>query len=147
MANHLQPRPTAFFAGLSATCARQLPGSGLPATHDRDHAVASQLARYKIPVRSVLCGHTHMPRVVQVGKVTVVNPGSIGMPAYTDKKPVPHAIETGTPHARYAVITREANGGWSVDLRAVIYDWDQAAQQARANSQPVLARWIATGRA
>ncbi|PJI55903.1 metallophosphatase family protein [Methylobacterium radiotolerans] len=96
--------------------------------------------------RLVLCGHTHMPRVVQVGKVTVVNPGSIGMPAYTDKSPVPHAIETGTPHARYAVITREANGGWSADLRAVVYDWDQAAQQAKANGQPVLARWIATGR-
>ena len=43
------------------------------------------------------------PRVVQVGDVLVVNPGSIGMPAYTDDNPVPHAIETGTPHARYAV--------------------------------------------
>lgn len=60
--------------------------------------------------RLVLCGHTHMPRVVQVGDVTVVNPGSIGMPAYTDDSPVPHAIETGTPHARYAVVTREPSG-------------------------------------
>ncbi len=47
--NRVRP---AFVAGLSATCARQLPRSGLPATHDRDHAVASQLARSKIPVRS-----------------------------------------------------------------------------------------------
>ncbi|MGT2489104.1 metallophosphoesterase family protein [Methylobacterium oryzae] len=77
--------------------------------------------------RLVLCGHTHMPRVVRVGEVIVVNPGSIGMHTYTHKSPVPHAIETGTPHARYAVITREPNGGWSADLRAVAYDWDQAA--------------------
>jgi hypothetical protein len=46
------PRSTAFVARLSAACARQLPGSGLPATHGRHHAVASQLARSKIPVRS-----------------------------------------------------------------------------------------------
>ena len=53
MAKHLQPRPTAFVAGLSAARARQLPGSGLPATHGRHHAVASQSARSKIPVRSI----------------------------------------------------------------------------------------------
>lgn len=99
------------------------------------------------PVRLVLCGHTHMPRVVQVGGVLVVNPGSIGMPAYTDDNPVPHAIETGTPHARYAVITRRAGGQWSAELHAVAYDWGQAAQQARANGKPAVAHWTATGRA
>lgn len=96
--------------------------------------------------RLVLCGHTHMPRVVQIGNVTVVNPGSIGMPAYTDNSPVPHAIETGAPHARYAVMTREPGGVWSADLRAVAYDWDQAAQQARKNGKLNVARWTATGR-
>ncbi len=96
--------------------------------------------------RLVLCGHTHMPRVVQVGAVTVVNPGSIGMPAYTDGNPVPHAIETGAPHARYAVATRGPAGTWSVDLRAVVYDWDRAAQQAQTNGSPGVARWTSTGR-
>lgn len=96
--------------------------------------------------RLVLCGHTHVPRMVQVGDVTVVNPGSIGMPAYTDDNPVPHAIETGAPHARYAVITRGLGGVWSADLRAVAYDWDRAAQQARMNGKLSVARWTATGR-
>lgn len=96
--------------------------------------------------RLVLCGHTHTPRVVQVGDVMVVNPGSIGMPAYTDDNPVPHAIETGAPHARYAVATRGLGGVWSADLRAVAYDWDRAAQQARTNGSPGVARWTATGR-
>jgi predicted phosphodiesterase len=94
----------------------------------------------------VLCGHTHMPRVVQIGAVTVVNPGSIGMPAYSDDNPVPHAIETGAPHARYAVATRGPGGTWSVDLRAVVYDWDRAAQQAQENGKPGVARWTSTGR-
>ncbi|MGX9964576.1 metallophosphoesterase family protein [Roseomonas sp. F4] len=98
------------------------------------------------PARLVLCGHTHMPRIVQIGAVTVVNPGSIGMPAYTDDNPVPHAIETGAPHARYAVATRGPGGRWSADLRAVAYDWDRAARQALENGKPAVARWTATGR-
>lgn len=97
-------------------------------------------------VRLVLCGHTHMPRMVRVGDVTVVNPGSIGMPAYTDDRPVPHVIETGAPHARYAVVTCKPGGEWSADLRAVAYDWDRAAQQARMNGKLGVARWTATGR-
>ena len=40
--------PTAFVPRLSAACAHQLPGSGLPAPHDRDHAAAAQLARSEI---------------------------------------------------------------------------------------------------
>jgi hypothetical protein len=60
MAYHVQLHPTAFVAGLSAARARQLPGSGLPATHGRYHAVISQLARSKIPVRSVFgAGNVH----------------------------------------------------------------------------------------
>ena len=110
-----------------------------------DDAIRPRLARIG-SARLVLCGHTHIPRVVQVGAVTVVNPGSIGMPAYTDDNPVPHVIETGAPHARYAVATRGQGGTWSVDLRAVVYDWDRAAQQARENGRPVMARWTSTGR-
>ena len=99
------------------------------------------------PASLVLCGHTHVPRVVQVGDVLIVNPGSIGMPAYTDDGVVPHAIETGAPHARYAVVTRRPDKTWSVELRAVVYDWHRAARQAAANGFPTVARRTATGRA
>ncbi len=98
------------------------------------------------PASLVLCGHTHMPRAVQFGDVLIVNPGSIGMPAYTDHGAVPHAIETGAPHARYAVVTRGSDKTWSVDLRAVAYDWHKAARQAAGNGHPTVARWTATGR-
>ncbi len=94
----------------------------------------------------VLCGHTHVPRMVQLGPVLVVNPGSVGMPAYTDDGAVPHAIETGAPHARYAVITRRPGGAWSAELRAVVYDWDRAARQASIHGRLMVARWTATGR-
>jgi predicted phosphodiesterase len=110
-----------------------------------DDAIRPRLAGIGF-ARLVLCGHTHVPRVVRVGDVTVVNPGSIGMPAYTDNNPVPHAIETGAPHARYAVVTREPGGAWSAELRAVACDWDRAAQQARMNGKLGVARWTATGR-
>ena len=52
LAEHLQPCPAAFVVGLPAARACQLPRSGLPATHGHYHAVASQLARPRIPVRS-----------------------------------------------------------------------------------------------
>lgn len=74
-----------------------------------DDAIRPRLAGIG-SARLVFCGHTHMPRVVRVGDVTVVNPGSLGMPAYTDDGPVPHASETGAPHAHFAVVTREPGG-------------------------------------
>lgn len=52
MAKHIQLRPPASVAGLPAARARQLPRSGLSATHGRYQAVAFQLARSRIPVRS-----------------------------------------------------------------------------------------------
>lgn len=53
LAEHPQPRPAPLILGLQTTRARELPRSGLPATHGRGHAVASHAARSKIPVRSL----------------------------------------------------------------------------------------------
>ena len=47
-----QPRSAALVLGLPAACACHLPGSGLPATHGKRHAIGSQSARSKMPVRS-----------------------------------------------------------------------------------------------
>jgi hypothetical protein len=99
------------------------------------------------PASLVLYGHTHIPCVVQVGDALIVNPGGIGMPAYTDDDPVPHAVETGAPHARYAIVTLRPGNMWSAELRAVAYDWHKAARQAATNGRPTVAHWTATGRA
>ena len=94
----------------------------------------------------ILCGHSHVPRVVQVpdGRL-VVNPGSVGLPAYDNDLPHPHKMESGSPHARYAVVAGSRDG-WTVGLIAVGYDWHAAADRARRNGRPDRARWIETGR-
>ncbi len=75
----------------------------------------------------------------------VVNPGSVGYPAYADDVPFPHVMEAGSPHARYAIVD-DATGSWQVDPRAVAYDWETAARTAEANGRPEVARALRTGR-
>ncbi len=94
--------------------------------------------------RVVLCGHTHMPRMASVDGVLVVNPGSVGLPGYRTAEPVPHVMEAGTPHARYAIIERHRDG-WTAELRAVPYDHDAAARQAEEQGWPQAAHVVRTG--
>ena len=95
--------------------------------------------------RVVLCGHTHIPRIVKLddGRV-VINPGSVGLGAYTDDEPVRHFMEVGAPHARYAVLDR-SKASWQVTFRVVSYDWDAAAARAASKGREDWARWIRTG--
>ena len=94
----------------------------------------------------LVAGWTHVPRLVALpGGRLVVNPGSVGLPAYTDDRPHPHAMEAGSPHARYAVL-EEREGGWTVELVAVPYPFQEAAATARRNGRADWAEWIATGR-
>ena len=89
--------------------------------------VETTLGRLDPSIRLILCGHTHLPGAVQVPNgPLVVNPGSIGLPAYSHNVPFPHCVENGTPHAQYAVIHR-GRGGWRVEQRRVAYDWEAAA--------------------
>lgn len=78
----------------------------------------------------ILCGHTHIPRRVQLadGRL-VVNPGSVGLQAYHDSHPFPHVMQTGSPEARYAVV-ESVDDEWAVEFRKVRYDWDAAADWA-----------------
>jgi len=83
----------------------------------------------------VLCGHTHVARIAQVpGGPLVVNPGSVGLPGYDDDHPLPHIVQAGSPHARWALIERGANG-WQASLQATAYDWHAAADQAERNGR------------
>lgn len=94
----------------------------------------------------VLCGHTHIPRAARVGSVLVLNPGSVGMPAFRLKEPTTLVMEAGTPHARYALATLR-RGAWSFEMRAVVYDWEGAAQQAAAHGYDDVSTWTRLGRA
>ena len=95
----------------------------------------------------VLCGHTHVPRIYhRPGGGMIVNPGSVGLPAYADDHPFPHKVETGSPHARYAIAERMA-AGWTAESIAIRYDWDAAARAAQAHDRADWAAALRTGRA
>ncbi len=98
-----------------------------------------------IDARLILCAHTHIPRVVRLrdGRM-VVNPGSVGLPGYDGKTPVPYVVETGTPHACY-VILEGAGDSWRATFRYVPYDNMAMADLARSKGMLVWANAIATG--
>jgi predicted phosphodiesterase len=93
----------------------------------------------------ILCGHSHIPRLLRLssGQI-VVNPGSVGIQAYEGHDPGPHVVEVGSPHARYAVIERTAQG-WLAQLVAIPYDWERAAQLAAERTRPDWERALRTG--
>lgn len=93
----------------------------------------------------ILCGHTHIPRAVQLsdGRL-IVNPGSVGGPGYTDDAPHPHKVEAGLPHASYAILD-DASGLWSVTFRLVPYDHMAMSKLAAERGRPSWASALATG--
>jgi predicted phosphodiesterase len=93
----------------------------------------------------LLCGHSHLPWVVAAGAdMLIVNPGSVGCPAYLDPNPPAHRSEAGSPHARYALLEQAATG-WRVELIAVPYDWAAASRRAAEHGRPDWARALASG--
>ena len=83
----------------------------------------------------VACGHTHIPRIARAkdGRL-LVNPGSVGLPAYEDGHPVYHVVENGSPDARYAIVEKRGDS-WQAELIAVPYDHCPAARQAAAHGR------------
>jgi predicted phosphodiesterase len=116
--------------------------SGLrPATHDE---VADRVRG--CDARLILCGHSHQPRTMLLddGRL-VVNPGSVGLQAYEDDHVHPHRAQTGSPHARYAILER-GDAGWRVEFVAVPYAWNQEAERAERNGRADWAKALRTGR-
>jgi predicted phosphodiesterase len=99
----------------------------------------------------IVCGHTHVQRVVQVSSpgdahaITIVNAGSVGLPGYDDMHPHKHWIETGSPHARYALM-EQTESGWNVQLRSAAYDFEPMAQLAQQRGRLDWALPLRTGR-
>ncbi|MDQ0032784.1 putative phosphodiesterase [Variovorax boronicumulans] len=94
----------------------------------------------------IACGHTHVPRVARASSgQLIVNPGSVGLPAYGDIHPYPHAVETGSPHARYAIV-EQRDGDWTARLITVPYDHTAMAKLALENGRPDWAHALKTGR-
>jgi predicted phosphodiesterase len=94
-----------------------------------------------------LCGHTHQARTRPLPDGSLlVNPGSVGWPAYAGETPHPHRVEAGAPEARFAILSRPENGGWTAELFAVPYDHEDAAASAERLGRPDHAHMLRTGR-
>jgi predicted phosphodiesterase len=157
----LTPSQRAWLAGLPATLALEggavLLCHGVPAddrvylletpADGRLHlATPDQIARRLVGVQAhlVACGHSHVPRAVHHDGRLIVNPGSVGLPAYVHDGPHAHVSETGSPLARYAVVT----GGHDeprVEFVALAYDAPAAAARAEQNGRPDWAHALLTG--
>jgi predicted phosphodiesterase len=143
----LEPAPgiLAFHARPGDDCAYLLEDVGdgrlVPAAAE---AVAARLGGIRAGL--VLCAHSHQPAIRQVpdGRV-VLNPGSVGCPAYADPDPPAHVSESGSALARYAVAEVEGGRLVAAELIALPYDHMAAAARAEANGRPDWARALATG--
>ncbi|MEW4371936.1 metallophosphoesterase family protein [Paenibacillus kandeliae] len=93
-----------------------------------DEELIQLLEGIKQPI--VLCAHTHVPNLKYLpdGRM-IINPGSVGLPAYHDDLPYEHVMESRVPHAQYAVLDY-TDGSWNVTHRSIVYDWEHAATQA-----------------
>lgn len=106
--------------------------------------VTRRLSGVQAPM--VLCAHSHLVRALSLDGRLLVNPGSVGLQAYTDVEPVQHSMEMGAPHARYAVLDRrKASDPWNITFRIVAYDWDGAAKRAADKGREDWARWLRSG--
>jgi putative phosphoesterase len=97
------------------------------------------------PAKLILCGHTHMPRIIhRLNGTMIVNPGSVGLQAYEEVHPWQHIIETGSPQARYALIEQK-NNIFSATLIMVDYAWESAAKIADTRGRPDWAHALRNG--
>jgi diadenosine tetraphosphatase ApaH/serine/threonine PP2A family protein phosphatase len=99
----------------------------------------------------IACGHSHAPRLLanEAGQL-FVNPGAVGVQAYTDHGEPEHVSENGSPFARYALLVPrdDAAGGsaqWSVTFVAVPYDHLRASAEAARHGRPDWAFALRTG--
>ncbi|MFC5066513.1 metallophosphoesterase family protein [Flaviflagellibacter deserti] len=96
-----------------------------------------------IDARVLLCGHSHQPSITTLedGRL-ILNPGSVGCPAYDDED---HVSETGSPMSRYAILDLPEQGPPRVEMLAIPYDHESAAKEAAHNGRPEWAHALMTG--
>lgn len=107
--------------------------------------IAEAVAAVKQPW--ILCGHTHIPRLISLSNgQQIINPGSVGLPAYCDDLPTPHCMENGSPHARYGLF-EQRDDSWHYSQQIVTYDTQPAIDAAISRDRHDWAHALRTGRA
>jgi predicted phosphodiesterase len=156
----LDPEARAWLAGLpveitveGALCFHACPGND--STYLMEEVQNGYLVPSPIPTIEqrlagrtaplMLCGHSHQTRAARLSSGAVVlNPGSVGNPAYRDTKPA-HVSESGMPHARFAIVTLGAE--IAIEHHLVVYDWERSARRAEESGRTDWAHALRAGRA
>lgn len=99
-----------------------------------------------ITSKFVLCGNSCLPRCANLssGQV-VINPGSVGLQAFSKETPHKHSIENNSSEASYVILTIEEQE-YNIELRKVPYDVERAALEAIKNGRKDWAYSLRTGK-
>lgn len=109
-----------------------------------DEELVSKTANIK--ERIILCGHSHVNRVIYLSNDKIIlNPGSVGLPAYLGTGEHRFAMESMTPHAKYAIVTADSDN-ISIEQVLCAYDWHKASEAARKNGNEKWAQFLLYGR-
>jgi predicted phosphodiesterase len=99
-----------------------------------------------IKERIILCGHSHVNRVIYLSNDKIIlNPGSVGLPAYLGNGAHRFAMESMTPHAKYAIVHAHGDA-ISIEQVLCAYDWHKASVAARKNGNEKWAQFLLRGR-
>ncbi|WP_230389358.1 metallophosphoesterase family protein [Vibrio nitrifigilis] len=95
----------------------------------------------------IVCGHTHTPRCVELstGQI-VINPGSVGLQAYTDDEPNVHSMQNYSSKASYAILQQTSEQKWDIAFHRVTYDVERAINAARKQGRNDWVHFLFTGR-
>ncbi|MBI5034251.1 MAG: metallophosphoesterase family protein [Chloroflexi bacterium] len=76
-------------------------------------------------------GHTHQQLLRRFRDVTIINPGSVGMPMVQDRRP---------PWSEYAIVDSHGEN-FSIEFRRVPLDVRAVVQAARDSGMPEFEMW------
>ena len=115
---------------------------------DLHRAAPATVAARLGPIRKriVLTAHSHRAASLRLPDGRwLLNPGSVGCPAYDDDSTVPpHVSEAGSPSARYAVLDL-TSAEPMIELFSIPYPHEAAARRAESGGRPDWAYALRTG--
>ncbi|MGF1685019.1 metallophosphoesterase family protein [Photobacterium minamisatsumaniensis] len=110
-----------------------------------DSEVINLLNSVSSPI--VLCGHTHTPRCVELSTgQLVINPGSVGLQAYTDDEPNSHSMQNYSSKASYVTLQKKPDDKWDIVFHKVTYDVQRATCAAKMQGREDWVHFLSTGR-
>jgi putative phosphoesterase len=94
----------------------------------------------------ICCGHTHIPRAVTLSSgQLVVNPGSVGLQAYSDEEPVVHSMENYNTYASYSIVEKLGEQ-WHVQNIKVPYNYQLSVNESIKRNRKDWGHFLSTGR-